>query len=229
MSPTGRPCGAAAGPRRLASAGYSWLPRPVARKMPNRRAATRLPNRRAAGGQRPHNEITPANWSGWLMAKRTPSCRRNRSRPGKPAAASTWYFRRPPRCSRKRAAPPAECGRRSATSRSTRAAAASASVDAMPRGRDGHVVPHAHQRHDPLQLPLVAAAAVQPYDQRISIARLIVQRSKQNVGEIQRTGRKRSRINLNGKIQIRRQKYIGGTERRVRGMWRNLLVRDDQE
>ena len=35
--------------------------------------------------------------------------------------------------------------------------------------RDGHVVPHAHQRHDPHQLPLVAPGPVQPDDQRIGV------------------------------------------------------------
>ncbi len=50
--------------------------------------------------------------------------------------------------------------------------------------RHGHVVPHAHQRHDPQQLPLVATRSVQPDQQRVRIARLVVQRREDRVDRV---------------------------------------------
>ena len=50
--------------------------------------------------------------------------------------------------------------------------------------RDGHVVPHAHQRHDPQQLPLVATRSVQPDHQRVGIARLVVHRREDRVDRV---------------------------------------------
>ena len=54
-------------------------------------------------------------------------------------------------------------------------------VDGSPRG-DGHVISHAHQRHHVPQFALAAGGAVQPHDQRIRIARFVVDRCKRRKG-----------------------------------------------
>ncbi len=46
---------------------------------------------------------------------------------------------------------------------------------------DRHVIPHADQRHDALQLPLVFTRSMQPDDQRIGVIALVMQRSEQRV------------------------------------------------
>lgn len=80
-------------------------------------------------------------------------------------------------------------------------------------GRRGHVVLHAHQGHDPLQLALVAAAAMQPNDQRVRVAGRVVHRSKQGVGKI---------ALLNGKRRRTHLEPVGKTPRRSRVRLRGM-------
>jgi len=48
--------------------------------------------------------------------------------------------------------------------------------------RGGHIVSHADQRHDALQLAFVVARAMQPDQQRVGVVSLVMQRSEQRMG-----------------------------------------------
>ena len=158
-----------------------------------------LPQRAPGRGESPRRSRarrqTAADGS-WRCGR--PSCRRSRSRPERPGAARRGTSATRRRCCRTLAARPRGHGRGPATSHIS---LGPSRCGAQSPRRHGHVVPHAHWRHDPHQLELVPPGPVQPDDQRIGVVRLVVQRREQARGRCRGGRGEQARFDAEGRTR----------------------------